>query len=144
MKNIFLTLFFLISCTNPLVRFSKGEQLFIDEFLFKKKEVAVGDHIVFVLNKSACEPCEKVVKEFYMQPFGNIKKVFVVGSERSPEPDELNNFVYFDYKRLAKYGVTKVNGLVLLFKEGKCVLLESIDIQNITYLNRKINKMLKQ
>lgn len=136
---IFSSIIFILSaCSNSTIKLSKGEAIFVDGIFEKAPAIQTENHIVFILNQSFCAPCEKEVKRFYSQKIEGYKKLFVVPSNRKPIADESKNYINFDYTDLARYGVIRTNGAVLVFKNGKCVLLESIDIQNIDLLNRKI------
>lgn len=133
--------FILSACSNSTIKLSKGEEIFVDGIFEKTETIQTENHIVFVLNQSFCAPCEEEVKRFYSQKFGGYKKLFVVPSNRKPIADESKNYISFDYSDLARYGVVRANGAVMVFKNGKCVLLESIDVQHIDILNNHIESM---
>lgn len=139
---ILSVVFILSACSNSTIKLSKGEAIFIAGIFEKTETIQTENHIVFILNQSFCAPCEEEVKRFYSQKFEGYKKLFVIPFNRKPIADESKNHIRFDYTDLARYGVIRTNGAVLVFKNGKCVLLESIDIQNIDLLNRQIKQVL--
>ncbi len=133
----------LFSCSNRSIPLSKGEGIFVDQLLNKVEKLQTDNHVVFILNQSFCAPCEEEVRKFYSGKYGKYRKLFVVPETRKPIQAEEKNYVSFLYQDMARYGVVRTNGTVLLFKGGNCVLLESIDVQNIEELKVKIDSLIR-
>lgn len=100
--------------------------------------------MVFILNISSCQPCEdKVNALITSDKWNNLNKTFIITNERAPIIKEKEGFISFERKDLLSYGLLRANGTVLLMKNGKCILIESIDINHIENLEKKITDLLK-
>lgn len=121
-------------------QYSKADNYFIEALLSKKK--LEEKTIVYVLNQSSCVPCEEKVWEFLNINFTSAKKLFVLDSNRKPTKYEKGNYVVINKRVIGKSGMSRAHGVVLVFSEQDCLLIESIDVKNINGVAKKIRKVL--
>ena len=141
-KIFFFILFcFTISCKNNN-NYNKGENIFFTELLKKYPQINNGKFLLFILNKSDCQPCEKEVINLCLKHRNKTAKLFIVSNKQNMYNFEKTNYILFDREKLTKFGLRRANGTVLVFNNGECLGIESIDIPNIQKLDRKINHLL--
>lgn len=143
LKSIILfCLLFVLSCNNNS-RFTKGENLFFRDLKNLKSNINNGNYLVFVLNKSNCYVCETDIISLCKMPRGSVKKIFVVSGDKNLYDFEKNNYVRMEKNKLSKYGLLRINGTVLFFKNGECQFIKSIDVTNIEKLESYIQKFIQ-
>lgn len=133
----------LFSCSYTGIELSKGETFFVKDLFSRKGRLQKGTTIVFILNQSGCSPCEEQVEVFYSGKFKGADKLFVISENRAPTRDEAANFITFPEADLAQYGLIRANGTVLVFKNGKCVLLKSIDLLDLKQLTEEVKEVIR-
>lgn len=132
-------LFIIVACTSDTIKLSKGERIFIDQLLEKENEMKTGKQLIFILNQSACQPCEDKIRDLYRShKWNKIEKTFIVPENREPITEEKKKYVQFKYKDLGMYGLIRANGTVIVLDDGNCLLLESIDLNYMGELEQQI------
>jgi hypothetical protein len=136
-KIIILILFVLLSCKSN--QFTKGENIFIVNLIEIYPKIKNGNYLVFILNKSDCSPCETEIEQLCVKKRPGLKKIYIVSNVKKNYTFEKENYIYYNDFKLLKFGLKRINGSVLFFKNGICENIESIDIPNIKKLDFKID-----
>lgn len=111
----------------------KNIQLF-EQNLKQNSHIPDGTALLFVLNPSACSPCEEEIARLLNGDYGSeVDKRCVVPKEiplTFSLPVAYKKIPY-PHRKLSEYGVTNANGTILLFRHKTCILCEPIDVQRI-------------
>jgi hypothetical protein len=125
---------FLSACggSSDSIPLPKNIQLF-EQDLEQHNRIPDGTALLFVLNPSACNPCEQEIARLLNGDYGDVKKRCVVPKEvpLSFSLPVAYKRITYPHRQLSEYGVTNANGTILLFRNRKCILCEPIDVQRI-------------